>query len=77
MSPRDSNRIMVAISFSIIDGLGNKVHVMSVMICNYVVIKVNKQSCITRNSLSFIPLETVVPNRVAKKPVIIVRQDLN
>ena len=34
---------MVAMSFSIIEGLGTKVHVVSVMKCNYAIVKVNKQ----------------------------------
>ena len=33
----------MAMSFSIIEGLETKVHVVSVMICSYVVVKVNKQ----------------------------------
>ena len=34
---------MVAMSFDIIEGLRTKINVMSVMICSYVVVKVNKQ----------------------------------
>ena len=34
---------MMAMSFSIIEDLGTKVHMVSVMIYNYVVVKVNKQ----------------------------------
>ena len=34
---------MVALSFSIIEGLGTKVYMVSVMIYNYTIVKVNKQ----------------------------------
>ena len=56
----------MAMSFSIIEGLGTKVHVVSVMICGYTIVKVKNKLCIIRNNLSFISLESIIFSGVAK-----------
>ena len=61
---------MVAISFSIIEGLGTKVHVVSVMICNYIVVNVNKQVMYNKKQ-SFIHTPRISsPQWSRQKPVI-------
>ena len=56
----------MAMSFSIIEGLETKVHVVSVMICSYVVVKVNKQVMYSKKQSFIYTPRIMSPSEVTK-----------